>query len=220
MRTLIQTIAAKEHQTATGVPLGSLALSDITEDELEAFHAGLKSARLAASTRNQYTQFLKTLFRWAVRKGYLARSPMSEESTIKRSKVAQRRRRLSVLDEKALLDSAGTVSRGAGARLQWLIIAALETGARRGELLALMWGDVDLEKGVLLIRAVEEGARKTGRARQLPISRRLAAVLKMAQTDPAGRTYPAAAYVFGQLGERLKGTKKAWRRRVKAPAHR
>jgi integrase len=37
--------------------------------------------------------------------------------------------------------------------LQRLIIAALTTGCRRGELLSLQWGDVDLRRGRLCIRA-------------------------------------------------------------------
>lgn len=67
-----------------------------------------------------------------------------------------------------------------------------------------------MEKRTLLVRAVETGAKKTGRARQIPISARLAAVLEMAKTDPAGREYKPHAYVFGALGERLKSVKKAW----------
>jgi integrase len=89
-------------------------------------------------------------------------------------------------------------------------MAALETGARVGELLAIRWSDVNWEKGLLLIRAVEEGAKKTGRSRELPISSRLAAVLEMAKLDPTGREYPPTAYVFGALGKRLKSVKKAW----------
>jgi len=32
----------------------------------------------------------------------------------------------------------------------------------------------------------------------------------MAQTDPAGRTYPTTAFVFGLLGHHVKSVKKAW----------
>ena len=64
--------------------------------------------------------------------------------------------------------------------------------------------------GTSLVRAEEAGARKTGRSRQLPISARLAALLEMAKTDPAGREHPPAAYVFGVLAERVKSIKKAW----------
>ena len=51
---------------------------------------------------------------------------------------------------------------------------------------------------------------KDGDTRYVPISTRLAAVLEMAKTDPAGRDYPPTAHVFGVLGERVVSIKKAW----------
>lgn len=95
----------------------------------------------------------------------------------------------------------------ASLRLQNIIIAALETCCRRGELLSLQWRDVDLERGELTIRAEKAKDRDT---RVLPISTRLAAVLRMAKTDPAGNDYPPDAYVFGELGKQTDNIKRAW----------
>jgi hypothetical protein len=67
-----------------------------------------------------------------------------------------------------------------------------------------------IPKRELLVRAVEQGAKKTQRSRLLPVSSRLAAVLDMAKIDPAGREYPPSAFVFGALGERVANSKKAW----------
>jgi integrase len=199
-----------DHRTFDGRRLGERPLEKITEDELEAFHIARRSDGRASSTLNHEVQVIKAAFRWAAKKGYTPGSPISEGSMLRRKKVAQRRRRLRPGEESQLLEAAGRVTRGASLRLQWLIIAALETGARVGELLALQWTDVNLEKRTLFIRATETGAKKTGRARLLPMSARLAAVFDMAQTDPAGRRYPPTAYVFGQLGERVRSVKKAW----------
>jgi integrase len=88
------------------------------------------------------------------------------------------------------------VSHGVGARLQGLIVAPIKTGCRLGELLGLQRADVNLERKELLICA--ENA-KDDESRRLAISTRLAAVVEMARTDPAGQTYPPDAYVFGQL---------------------
>ena len=143
----------REHHTPDGRRLGDVPLAAITEDDLEAFYASLHAAGLAASTRNHYVQLLKALFRWAARKGYVARSPFSDDSGLKRSKMAQRTRRLSAEEETALLKAAGALDQRVGFRLSGLIVAALETGARRGELLGLQWGDVSLERRELSIRA-------------------------------------------------------------------
>jgi integrase len=201
----------REHRTPDGRRLGDVALSAITEDELEALYTAQRTAGRAASTMNHLVQVVKAAFRWAARKGYLARSPVSDDSALKRVKVAQRRRRLSPDEEQALLEAAGALTRGAGLRLLWLIIAAVESGARLGELLAVRWSDVNFEKHRLLIRAVEDGAKKTERARELPLSSRLLAVLEMAKMDPAGREYPQTAYVFGILGQRVRNINKAWK---------
>jgi hypothetical protein len=73
------------------VRLGDKVFTAITEDDLEAFHAALRTKGLAASTLNQY---VKASFRWAAKKGDLSRSPIGEDSTLERSKIAQRTRRL------------------------------------------------------------------------------------------------------------------------------
>ena len=138
------------YQTADGRTLSAWPTSDITEGVLEAFYSGLQAAGLAASTRNHYTTLLKSLFRWAARKGVIARSPISNESSLRRALVAQRRRRLSPNEEAAIIATAGALTRGAGPRVQWLIVEAVETGARLGELLAIRWADVNLEKRRLI----------------------------------------------------------------------
>jgi integrase len=193
----------RDHRTADGRRLGESPLDLITEDELEAFHAAQRAAGRAVSTLNHLVQIVKAAFRWAARKGYLAKSPITDDSALKRSKMAQRRRRLLPAEEQTLLAAAGV-------RLQWLIIAALETGCRAGELLALQWADVTMDKRTVFVRAIKVGAKKTGRSRLLPMSARLAAVLEMARVDPAGRGYPPTAYVFGELGHRQGSIKKAW----------
>jgi hypothetical protein len=55
------------------------------------------------------------------------------------------------------------------------------------------------------------------RARRLPISSRLLAVLEMRRLDPTGKPQPAGAYVFGnRIGERSKSIKTAWANARKA----
>src|SRR5207244_12756420 len=75
-------------------------------------------------------------------------------------------------------------------------------------ILSLQWQDVDLETRELTIRAEKA---KTRRARRLPISSRLLAVLEMRRLDPAGKRFPPDAYVFGnRLGKRVLSIRTAW----------
>jgi integrase len=203
-----------EFQRADGSRLGDAGLGTITEDDLEAFHASLRAKGRAASTLNQYVQVLKDAFRWATKKGYLTRNPITEDAALKRSKIAQRSRRLvaDVYDKDGKLKTPGEERRLLEATtknpgMQRLIIAALETGARRGELLALQWAQVDLKRGELTIKGE---TAKDAETRVLPISTRLAGVLTMATIDPAGKEYAADAYVFGDCGQHVKNVKHAW----------
>jgi integrase len=84
----------------------------------------------------------------------------------------------------------------------------LETCCRPGEILSLQSQDVNLETRELTIRAEKA---KTRRARRLPISSRLLAVLEMRRCDPSGKPFPLDAYVFGnRLGKRATSTRTAW----------
>jgi integrase len=125
---------------ADGVRLGDKAIGAITEDDIEAFYADLRRRGQAASTCNHYVQVIKAVFRWGTKKAYLARNPISEDAALKRTKIAQRSRRLApdVLDKDGDLKAPGEERRllaVASPGLQRLIIAALETCCRRGELL-------------------------------------------------------------------------------------
>jgi integrase len=220
---------ARLRQLAAFEGLGQKPLTAITEDDIEAFFAHLRSEGRAASTRNHYTQLVKAMFRWAVRKSYLARNPIAETDTLKREKHAKRDRRLEATEEARLLEVAGP-------HLQRLIIGAIETCCRRGELLALQWRDVNLSRRELFIRAEEAGARKTGEGRRLPISARLAGVLEMAKTsmvtflrgdradqmdDREEAALMARLYVFGDsAGLKVGSVKRAWETAVlKAHGH-
>jgi integrase len=74
-----------------------------------------------------------------------------------------------------------------------LIIAALETGMRRGELLSLTWLDVSLSRNEITVRAENT---KNNETRIVPISMNLRAVLQLIEHDPAGQRHKPTAYVF------------------------
>ena len=86
-----------------------------------------------------------------------------------------------------------------------LVLVALNTGLRRGELLQLQWRDVDLLHTVLTVRG--EGA-KTGQTRHVPLNTEVVKVLK--QWKPVAAE--ADWYVFsgGSATTPLVEARKAW----------
>jgi integrase len=210
---------------SSGAALGDKALNAITPDDVEAFFAVLQREGRSGSTMNKYVQLARALFGWAVKKKYLATNPIAESESIRRTKMAQRHRRLApdVLHPKTgAIEQAGeerALLAVASPHLQRVIVAALETGLRLGELLRLQWRDVDLGGRRLTVRAE---TTKTRTARVVPVSGRLAGVLEMAASG-LDAALPVAlkgaeraehvrgCFVFGDaIGQRVQCVRKAW----------
>lgn len=195
-----------------GERLSTRSIGRITEDDLEVVFAQLST--LAGSTWNKYRDAVRLMQRWGLKKGYLLRPWLHEDNeTITHREVARRERRLEpdVLDDDDKLKNPGEERRLLEKASPWLyrlVVAALETGCRRGELLSLRWADVSFSRGLLTVRAENAKSRKS---RRVPISPRLWAVLKVLGNDPAGNPHLPSAFVFGDgVGRQIKDPKKAW----------
>ena len=192
LRSMFRQLAAFK---SAGQRLGSKPIKAITEDDFDLVLRSLRERRLAASTCNHYIQCVRTLSNWGVSKCYLTRPwirPAEElrrdrESELRRQKGAQRNRRLRNGEEEALLGVSNP-------RLYRLIVAALETGCRLGELVLLRWQEVNLGRREVRILA---HTAKDDEDRILSISGRLLAVLEMGQHDPTGYLLGPDAHVFG-----------------------
>jgi len=166
----------------------------------------------SAVTINHDLKLLRKMFAWGIRERLLHATPfkVAGENVVRLDPESPREERLTDQErERKLFDAASQHLRG-------VITAMLETCCRPGEILSLQWQDVDLETRELTIRAEKT---KTRRARRLPISSRLLAVLDMRRLDPSGKPFPPDACVFGnRLGERVKSIRTAWENAREAAA--
>ena len=158
---------------------------------------------------NRLLARLRHMFNWAIAQGYADHSPFKRHgvTVVKLNGAAEtpRDRRLDEGDEDKLIAAAGP-------RTQAIIIAALETGCRVGELLSLQWGQVRWIEGYLLLNAAKT---KMNEARSVPMTARLRGLLEMRRTDMTGEDFHATAYVFGnRVGEQTSyaAFKKGWKR--------
>ncbi len=117
----------------------------------------------------------------------------------------QRRRRISEDEEAQLLAAVPPLLRS-------MIITALDTGTRQGEMLALRFADIDFVRGLITLRGETTTSRKT---RFVPIATaRLRAVLEWLQLDADGSKKAVGALVFSdETGEPLGRFRAAWSRR-------
>src|SRR5262245_10166086 len=75
-----------------------------------------------------------------------------------------------------------------------MFIAALDTGMRRGEMLSLKFADIDLDRGLITLRAE---TTKSKRTRHVPIAtKRLRRVLEWLRRDAVGEPKSGRTLVF------------------------
>jgi integrase len=126
-----------------------------------------KSKERSIASVNRELEVLRAMFRYAVRQGWLIRSPFEMgESLISKADEVQRDRILTREEEDRLL--AECVDRRA--HLKPLLITALDTGMRRGELFKLKWSDIDIEERLIRVRAT---TTKTMRGRTIGMTERV-----------------------------------------------
>jgi integrase len=116
---------------------------------------------------NRELQLLRAILRFAIREGVLMRSPFELGAPLISISDERKRDRVLSFEEEARLLSKCT---GRRAHILPLIITALDTGMRRGELFSLRWADVDLIAGIINIRAT---TTKTLQARSVGMTPRV-----------------------------------------------
>ncbi|WP_300079327.1 site-specific integrase [Propioniciclava sp.] len=123
--------------------LGRHRLDKVRPDHLKALYNKMINEGRSPTTAHQVHRTLHTAFALAVESGYMPRNPATR-------KIAPQVRKLKVRPYEAdeirkLVDAA--LEQFGGVR--WIIALAL--GLRQGELLALQWSDIDLDRGILAV---------------------------------------------------------------------
>lgn len=161
-----------------------------------------RNAQRSVSQVNRELSLMRSIFAYARRLNLVARSPFDAgESLISLADEVRRDRILTPDEEKQLLAQCV----GPRAHLRYIVIAALDTGMRKGELLQLKWFDVDFEKGVIIVRST---TTKTRRPRTIGLTARLlAALLELLELTQGGEW----DYVFGGVKDCKKAFNSACR---------
>jgi len=138
------------------IPLfGGMSLNEIDICMIEKFKNKGKGAGHIVVT-NRTLALLKHMFTIAIQRRYVTNNPAKNVKLFKEPKG--RVRYLSEDEKERLLNELNGMVKS-------IVIAAMNTGARKGELLKLKWSNVDLKNG--FINIVNS---KNGEARQIPIN--------------------------------------------------
>ena len=204
-------------------------LREVAAIDIERFKSARRKAGIKPGTINRDLDRIRRVYSCAVEWDFLSQHPLKK---VKRIKVDNSRvRYLSVSEEKrlrkALADREAerrlhrasgnewSQQRGYGeGRPMWpsdgytdhvmpMVLVAMNTGMRRGELFGLDWGSVNLPGKHL---TVEAGNAKSGRTRHLPLNSEALDVLKHWKKQHSGKglVFPSAS------GERFDNINKAW----------
>lgn len=191
-------------------PMSQYRLSAITAAVLADWRDGRLAGGARGSTVNRELNFISAVFNWARKERmFQVENPVS---AIRRPPSGKARdRRLEPDEEKRLMaaleshpeQTTGVKRSGnyrVGARNPWvkpLVQLALETGMRRGELLALRWENVDLKAQTAFLEIT-----KNGDSRTVPLSTKAVSILRAVATSRAGGVFPTTP----------DAVKKAWKR--------
>ncbi len=188
-------------------------LADVTAWSVEKYKAARLKAGINPATVNRDLVRLKAALAKAVEWGMLAEHPLrtvkrakgednsrvrflskSEEKALRKALAAReeahKRRRASGGDWRAQrgIDALPTIT-GYYDHVMPMVLLALNTGLRRGELTSITWADVNLPGKLLTVRA---GYAKSGKPRHVPLNTEAMDVLRRyrKQHDGAGRVFP------------------------------
>lgn len=204
-------------------------LRSLSAFDIERFKAKRLKAKIKPATVNRDLDRIRSVFSRGVEWGFLSDHPLK---TVKRAKGADNSRvRYLSKDEEKRLRAALTAreatrreqresgnkwneARGVEVRPVWpedgftdhlkpLVLVAMNTGLRRGELFGLSWPDVNLPAKLLTVTA---GNAKSRKARHVPLNDEAVDVLKRwkKQGGGEGLVFPGAG------GGRLTNVNKSW----------
>lgn len=201
-----------------GALIGNHRLADLRPTHIQGMHVALFAPRKdpktgralaprAARTVLHHHRVLREALQWALRLQLVA---VNAADAVKPPRAERAQLRTLSAEEAREL-----VSRLEDAELQRLVYFALQTGLRIGEIAALRWEDVDLERGTATVlrslqrlnRQIIIGTPKTERGkRTIPLDPGTVQVLRSQHAEQLRRKLAAgSAYVGGEL--RVRGVR-------------
>jgi integrase len=130
-----------------------------------------KMKTIKAATVNRDLSVLRRILNWSVEEGYLLSNPLGR---LRMERERRTKRPVMSLAEEIKLTAA------ASEHLQRIILCALHTGMRRGEILHQRWEDIDFDNRIL---HVSHSKTPEGEMREIPLTTRLYAMLVAIRKD-------------------------------------
>lgn len=152
----------------------------------------VEKEKLSDITVNRDLQAIRRILFWGVDEGFLPSNPLSRVPLVRpRGKP---RLILSLPEEEKLLAAAAP-------HLRDIIIASLDTGMRRGEILAQRWEHIDFNRQLVYVSKSKTGG---GEGREIPMTARLLQLL-VQRRQPEGLVFTFKGQPIAKLKTGWKG---------------
>jgi integrase len=174
---------------------GRMQLDQITVQMLDNYKEMRKEAGASQNTVNHELANLSHMLRMAIRWGYIDKNVASH---VDRMKVPKTTPRFLSEDEIAQLIDAAK-----GLHIYPLVVTALHTGMRKGELFNLQWADIDFGQQIIRIESKVDWHTKNYRPRVIQLTPMLYKVLSE-HRDKQARIGNQSEYVFTFRGKKLR----------------
>lgn len=179
-------IYAARNELAT---MPALNYKGLDADGAKIFRGKSRKGTKSNSTLNRFIAVISGVFAWAIELRLTPRGWTNPCRGVKQLREAPGRVRFLDDDERTRLLESCKLSQYP--RMYALVLTAMLTGARRGELMGLKWGEVELDNAVARL-----GRTKNGERRTLVLLPQVIAALRPFASSDANR------YVFGAVKTR------------------
>ena len=174
-----------------GVPIGRIHKA-MTTDYRRRRHS---EKTVSDTTINRDLEALRHILFWAVDEGLLTQNPLSRMRL-----VTERRKPRAIMN----VDEEDSLLASAAPHLRMIIVMALDTGMRRGELLSELWEHVDFTRKLLFVTRSKTAG---GESREIPLTERVYSLLD-ASRHGEGR-------IFTFLHRPIHNIKTAWKAAIR-----
>jgi len=175
---------------------GETPVIRISRNSIQEYRTARQEARpgLKDSTLNRDVAVIRRVFYWAHEQGLIAQNPLTRVGMVRERRV--KTPILSLAHENLILAVAKP-------HLRDMIVTALDTGMRRGEIFQQQWEDVDLTHGVLY---VSKSKTPGGDGREIPMTKRVKDLLMQKASKLSSTVGPVFTYQGNQVGD----LKRSW----------
>lgn len=145
---------------------GDVPVLRLNRNQAHEFRAWRKKQNVTDATVNRALSVLRHILFWAVDESIIQNNPMARVPL-----VAERRLKRPVMT----LEEEGRLLEELSDYLRDIVIVALDTGMRRGEILKQRFEDVDLSRKLLLVTSSKTAG---GESREIPLTKRAQEMLE------------------------------------------